>query len=253
MPGTQKTTPLGEFAKRSRHLLLWGAPLAISVRDALTGEPIGTIQARSNDKVCVLLRTVCDLYARAYQMTVLTFGNTRLDEDATLHASGVRDGAEVGVVSVLRPVDIRFRVDVDYGDRESPFVPLTAERFAKALLCMRGKEECVLRTKHVTLVIDYPLTVVYKEELHAPEGAFTREALCLAVRKAYQRIYDEERETSTLREESLTDRIPGGLTLLNRASTNGKWGLKLHGLGDLDLYSLHYDPAENELIVEVDT
>ena len=119
---------------------------------------------------------------------------------------------------------------------------------------MRGKEVVVLRASPVVLVIDYPMTNAYRETLSSPTGTFTREQLCKAVAEAYQRIYDEERETTTLPVETVAERSPGcRLKLINRAATNGKWGIVNHALGDLLLYDITYDPSAHELELGVDS
>ena len=104
------------------------------------------------------------------------------------------------------------------------------------------------------LVIDYPMTNVYRETLSSPTGTFTREQLCKAVAEAYQRINDEERETSTLPVETIAERNPGcRLKLTNRAATNGKWGISNHVLGDLLLLDITYNPVTSELDLGVDS
>ncbi len=136
----------------------------------------------------------------------------------------------------------------------SPYVHLTKEGFSKSLRHMRGKTEAVLHASPVVLVIDYPMTNVYRETLSSPTGTFTREQLCKAVAEAYQRIYDEERATTTLPVETVAARNPGCcLKLINRAATNGKWGIVNHVLGDLLLYDITYNPSTYELELGVDS
>ncbi len=101
---------------------------------------------------------------------------------------------------------------------------------------------------------NYPMTNVYRETLSSLSGAFTCEQLCKAVAEAYQRIYDEERETTTPPVETVAERSPGCcLKLTNRAATNGKWGILNHVLGDLLLYDITYNPVTNELELGVDS
>ena len=130
----------------------------------------------------------------------------------------------------------------------SPYVPLDPQRFKRALEYMRDKDERVLRATTVTLVIDYPLSVEYREELRACSGVFTRLELCLAVARAYERIYKEEEDTA-----SHTGRPLPGALLLNRRDTDGRWGIRGHDLSDLLLYTIAFDPAKNELSVGVDS
>ena len=67
----------------------------------------------------------------------------------------------------------------------------------------------------------------------------------------YENIYEEERRTSTLPEETMNER--GGLPLANRAPTNGTYGIWGHVLPDLLLHTVYYLPAKNEIHLGIDT
>lgn len=127
-------------------------------------------------------------------------------------------------------------------------VPLDSARFRAAMRHLRDKEAPVIEASTVTLVIDYPLTKEYRETLSSETGAFSREQLCIHIALAYENIYDEERRTSTLPEETVRER--DGSVLLNRAPTNGTYGIDKHVLTDLLLHTVIYHPDKNEIHVE---
>jgi hypothetical protein len=92
--------------------------------------------------------------------------------------------------------------------------------------------------KTYTLIIDYPLNVPYTEEIKSgKEGVTLREVLNIAV-DAYRKIYKEEAKTSKLKEESISKRTKGASKLINRAETNGKYGIWGHRLEDLTIINI---------------
>ena len=130
-------------------------------------------------------------------------------------------------------------------------VPLDSARFKAAMRHMRHKEANVIEASTVTLVITYPLSKEHRETLSSETGAFSREQLCILIALAYENIYEEERRTSTLPEETMNER--GGLPLANRAPTNGTYGIWGHVLPDLLLHTVYYLPAKNEIHLGIDT
>jgi hypothetical protein len=75
------------------------------------------------------------------------------------------------------------------------------------------------------------------------EGGFTREDFLAAVREGYEKIYEEERETSSIPEGQASPE------LLNRNRTNGKHGIWGHDLGDLSLDSVYTKDGVWRLVV----
>ena len=116
---------------------------------------------------------------------------------------------------------------------------------------MRHKEAPVIKASTVTLVITYPLSKEYRETLSSETGAFSREQLCILIALAYENIYEEERRTSMLPEETMMER--GGLRLANRAPTNGTYGIWGHVLTDLLMHTVYYLPAKNEIHLGIDS
>lgn len=138
------------------------------------------------------------------------------------------------------------------GNGVSPYMPLTKVAFTRAVKYMRNPNERVLKTKRVTLVIDYPVRNTFETIMTSSDGSFTRIGLVSAIADAYQRMYQEERDTSILPEESLSQRDPTCM-LINRAPTNGKWGIWGHDLGDLLLHTIAYNVNENKIYLGVDS
>lgn len=116
---------------------------------------------------------------------------------------------------------------------------------------LKGAEEIVIAKNETQIVFDYPLreAFVFTETapaLAAPSSSsyFTRKALVQVIADRYKKIYDEERETSTI-EETL---IPG---MDNRDETNGKYGIRLHVITDLYLERVWYNPITNCCLLDV--
>lgn len=87
--------------------------------------------------------------------------------------------------------------------------------------------------KKYILIIDYPLSTSYEQEIQSGKDGMTlKEVVGLSV-DAYQKIYKEEAKTSKLKEESISKRTKGASNLINRAETNGKYGIWGHSIGDL--------------------
>lgn len=92
--------------------------------------------------------------------------------------------------------------------------------------------------KKYTLIIDYPLSIPYKQEIQSGKDGMTlKEVVDLSV-DAYKKIYKEEAKTSKLKEESISKRTKGASNLINRAETNGKYGIWGHSLEDLTITNI---------------
>lgn len=96
--------------------------------------------------------------------------------------------------------------------------------------------------KTYTLIIDYPLRNTYTQEIKSgKKGTSLREVLNIAV-DAYKKIYKDEKKTSKLKEESIAERNKGksGMKsrLMNRASTDGIYGIWGHDLSDLTITNI---------------
>jgi hypothetical protein len=80
--------------------------------------------------------------------------------------------------------------------------------------------------------ISYPLSVKVDFKMEKAEGLTLKDIL-LGISKKYNEIYDEEERTTKLKTETINQRTKGKSKLINRANTNGKYGIWGHGIGDL--------------------
>ncbi|HMV10956.1 MAG TPA: hypothetical protein PKL56_01860 [Cyclobacteriaceae bacterium] len=106
-----------------------------------------------------------------------------------------------------------------------------------------SKDMVVIYDTVVTVVIDYPLTNPYEFRLISPDG-FTCGKLLTAISKQYKFVYAEEEKTATIKTLPVEQR-----EILNRNTTNGKYGIWGHDLTDLDLSEVHVHKAPDGRIV----
>jgi len=97
------------------------------------------------------------------------------------------------------------------------------------------------------LIIDYPLKKPFKKIIKGPK---TLQQMVDIIVLEYRNIYEIERKTSTLKEESIKSRTKGKSPVINRAETNGKYGIWGHDLGDLDLHSIYIGGGKIHLGVD---
>lgn len=109
---------------------------------------------------------------------------------------------------------------------------ISIENPDKEIINLIGKDEIVLKERLVDVTIDYPLENVTTIELKPDKkSGFTRAELILKISAEYKRIYKEEEATA--KEKTIPIEKREGL--INRNTTNGKYGIWGHDLGDLDL------------------
>ncbi|GIQ87103.1 hypothetical protein KIPB_009074 [Kipferlia bialata] len=145
------------------------------------------------------------------------------------HTTGVSSGQEEP------PLTITFQVEgVETG--LTPYVGLTRGDFQQSAEGMLDWDEVVIPEDHITLYIDYPLTI--PTEMHFKTqrilGGFTRLCLATAVAKAYQDIYDEE-------EAAGPPVVATGFHTVKKKGPYGIWG---HGLHDLLLREVVWEPRD---------
>lgn len=105
--------------------------------------------------------------------------------------------------------------------------------------------EIVIPEKEIKVHFSYPfnnpkvLTLVSKTE------RWTRRDIYNAIRNMYKIIYEQERQTSSLKEESISTRTNGDSLLINRAETNGVWGIWGHDLEDLAITGISRNEDED--------
>jgi hypothetical protein len=93
------------------------------------------------------------------------------------------------------------------------------------------------------LYISYPLSNTFKKEVVVKKRGMTRLELILLICDAYKQIYKEEDESTG----TSTGNIPG---MLNRRSSQSKYGIWGHHLGDLMLHTCRLNGSDLTLIVD---
>ncbi len=133
---------------------------------------------------------------------------------------------------------------------------LTEAGFAQDVEEMKAPNNIIIREATVDVIFDYPFKDCHMFTLTTPDGKyFTRLSLATAIADQYQEMYEIERQTSTLPEETDYDRARREgrkyRYLCNRAPTNGTYGIRMHMLGDLVVGGIDYFPGTNscELLI----
>jgi len=148
---------------------------------------------------------------------------------------------------LLDTIDFQVKTDdlVNYKDGVIPWINL--DEPDKSLLQLIQKDEIVVRSNKVTVIIDYPLTNEYRFTL-ASDSGFTRARLVKEISRAYYKIYREEEATASVKT------IPGSerKTTYNRNRTNGKYGIWGHDIADLVLtYVVVYRSPNGEILLSL--
>lgn len=86
------------------------------------------------------------------------------------------------------------------------------------------------------LIIDYPLKRPFTKIITGPKDL---QQIVDIIVESYRKIYEIERKTSKLKEETIKSRTKGASRIINRAETDGKYGILGHVLGDLDMHSIY--------------
>ena len=143
---------------------------------------------------------------------------------------------------------ILFEVD-DPGLDVTPthYVGLSPASLARALKYMRFNDDLVIAAPSIEATIDYPLRAPITRQLNC-EGGFTREQLCSRIAEVYQDIFREEQQTSSSIPEGTAGKI-----CMNRAETDGRYGIWGHFLDDLMLHTVYYDPLRESVRLGIDS
>lgn len=96
--------------------------------------------------------------------------------------------------------------------------------------------EIVIHKQKILVVFSYPLAREHIFLLEAPRGSsgFSRAEIALTISKVYQHIYNEEEKSS----QTIATNIPG---MYNRTTTQGRYGIWGHSLGELIIDSIYFD------------
>lgn len=108
---------------------------------------------------------------------------------------------------------------------------------------MINPSEKIIRANTITIVYDYPLSVEVKIR-HTRIGGWTRRALYNVIREDYTNIYKTEEETAG----GDPGHIPG---MLNRAQSNGDYGIWGHDIGDLVIEGIRYSEKTKTVHLEM--
>lgn len=84
------------------------------------------------------------------------------------------------------------------------------------------------------LIKDELIVIVYHSK-----GGFTRQRLIDIICETYRQIYREEDEGSIIKAQSIAEASGGTCLLMNRCTTNGKYGIWGHDIGDLILHTMY--------------
>ena len=142
---------------------------------------------------------------------------------------------------------IEFEVDDPGLDvTPSPYIGLTPASLSRALKYMRDNDDLVIEAPSIEATIDYPLRAPITRQLNC-EGGFTREQLCSRIAEVYQDIFREEQQTSSIPEGTV------GNIIMNRAKTDGTYGIWGHFLDDLMLHTVYYDSMRESIRLGIDS
>lgn len=140
--------------------------------------------------------------------------------------------------------EISFEIKADKKDFENGIQPwVNIEKSEIELPNLINKNEVVITEEKITVIIDYPLTNIYKFDLISEKG-FSKELLVQEITKEYQKLYKEEEKTATIKTVPMKER-----TMYNRNQTNGKYGIWGHDLADLALSSIQVYKENGNLIL----
>ena len=125
----------------------------------------------------------------------------------------------------------------------SPYVHLADP--THDLACMQSPNDVVIEDDFITVDFEYPFTGGFPWTLRST-GGFTRRGLAKAIFERYQCMYTEEDQTS----DEIAGYIPG---MLNRTTTDGRFGIWGHDLEDLVLHEVSYDGNTGHWKLRVDS
>ena len=135
----------------------------------------------------------------------------------------------------------------------SPYIRLTPEALEADIRAQLDGDFRMFYASDASLCIDYPLRNSVRILLTSDDGvAFWRDELLRKIAKSYQDTYAEEERTTQLPVETMAERH-AGCFLINRAETNGTFGIYGHALSDLLLHTICYDPESRVISLKLDS
>lgn len=128
-----------------------------------------------------------------------------------------------------------------FEDGKIPWVSL--ENAESDINIMFDKDEIVIKENEIEILFDYPLDNPISIRTKSDRG-FTRSDLLSIISDKYKQIYREEESSAHQKTVPLNERKG----LINRNSTDGKYGICCHDLIDLDLGAIDVFKDKNGII-----
>lgn len=174
------------------------------------------------------------------QTTTDTYEKTVVERE---NKSAVKQTNEIGDLQKT----IVFEVKANPKDFEAGIQPWASIENPKAdLPNLIKKDEIVISDPNITIIIDYPLTNIYKFNLNSKKG-FTREMLLTEISNHYYKLYAEEEKSATIKTVPMEKR-----TMYNRNETNGKYKIWGHDIADLVLTEVQvYKTSDGKIVLSL--
>lgn len=150
--------------------------------------------------------------------------------------------SDIGVLISTFEFKVKTNNIKDFEDGFIPWADL--EKPEIDLPNLDKKDEIVVNSSSVKIIIDYPLTNQYAFILKSKNG-FTRGQLLIEISKHYYWLYEEEENSATIKTIPVDKRT----TMYNRNETNGKYGIWGHDIADLDISGISIYKTENGEII----
>jgi len=150
--------------------------------------------------------------------------------------------SDIGVLISTFEFKVKTKNIKDFEDGFIPWADL--EKPEIDLPNLDKKDEIVVNSSSVKIIIDYPLTNQYAFILKSNNG-FTRGQLLIEISKHYYWLYEEEENSATIKTIPVDKRT----TMYNRNETNGKYGIWGHDIADLDISGIAIYKTENGEII----
>lgn len=135
--------------------------------------------------------------------------------------------------AVIATIDFRQKATgEDLKTFENEYIPwINIDNPNTELNNLVDADKIILPFSTAKIIIDYPLSVPVIFEIRTSEKGFSRKQLILEISAKYQDIYKLEEKTAKTKTIPV-DKREG---LINRNSTDGKFGVWGHDIADLDL------------------
>jgi hypothetical protein len=144
----------------------------------------------------------------------------------------------------LKIIEFKVKTDNETNFSDGTQTGVDLEMHGKDISAVIDGDKIVIDKNAVSITIDYPLTNPYHFELRSKNG-FTRSQLLKAIIEHYHQIYQEEEASATVKTLPMNERK----TLINRNTTNGKYGIWGHDIADLVLTDVSVYETDNKEIV----